>query len=159
MLNTGQRDPRAGAPARPEPAPRLVEAEAAPAPQPRGPSEASVFGSDLVIRGNIEGAGEIQLYGRTFGDVKVERLLVGESAELEGAIDAVVVEVLGRVTGPITARQVVLMPSARVDGDITYDVLQIHAGALVEGQCTRMKARPASPVHPSAGGGRPAQAG
>jgi cytoskeletal protein CcmA (bactofilin family) len=145
MLNTGPRDARA--PARPETAPTLVEVET-PAAQPRGPSSPSVLGSDLVIRGGIEGAAEVQLYGRTFGDVAVERLLVGESAELEGAVDAVVVEVRGRVIGPITARQVVLMPSARVEGDITYDVLHIQEGALIEGRCTRVKSRPAATARP-----------
>ena len=143
MLNTGPRDARAPA----QPGPTLVDTEA-PAPQPRAATTPSVLGSDLVIRGGIEGAAEVQLYGRTFGDVAVERLLVGESAELEGAIDAVVVEVRGRVTGPITARQVVLMPSARVEGDITYDVLHIQEGALIEGRCTRAKTRPAAAARP-----------
>jgi cytoskeletal protein CcmA (bactofilin family) len=47
---------------------------------------------------------------------------------------------------------VVLMPSARVEGDITYDVLHIQEGALIEGRCTRAKARPAGSVRPAKAG-------
>src|SRR3712207_180935 len=106
--------------------------------QPERPA-ASVLGADLVIKGGIEGRGEIQLQGRAWGDVKVERLVVGEAAELEGAIEAASVEVRGRVIGAITARQVRLMPTARVDGDITYEMLSIEQGAQFEGKCIRNK--------------------
>jgi cytoskeletal protein CcmA (bactofilin family) len=113
-----------------------------PAQQTRKPAEraASVLGADLVIKGGIEGRGEIQLQGRAWGDVKVERLVVGEQAELEGAVEAASVEVRGRVMGSITARQVRLAPSARVEGDITYEQLAIEMGAQFEGKCIRTKA-------------------
>ena len=104
-----------------------------------GQVTASVLGSDLVIKGGIEGRGEIQLQGRAWGDVKVERLVVGDAAELEGSVDAVVVEVRGRVAGSITARQVRLLPTARVEGDITYEQLAIELGAQFEGRCIRNK--------------------
>ena len=109
-------------------------------PQRRPNVNASVLGADLVIKGGIEGRGEIQLQGRAWGDVKVERLIVGDAAELEGSVDAVMVEVRGRVAGSITARQVRLLPTARVEGDITYEQLAIELGAQFEGRCIRSKA-------------------
>ena len=134
----------------------------APAPQPAAPNlsqnaggdarrggaqiTASVLGSDLVIKGGIEGRGEIQLQGRAWGDVKVERLVVGDAAEIEGSVDAVVVEVRGRVAGSITARQVRLLPTARVEGDITYEQLAIELGAQFEGRCIRTKSSAATPL-------------
>ena len=109
--------------------------------QPRRTNQvtASVLGSDVVIKGGLEGRGEIQLQGRAWGDVKVERLIVGDAAELEGSVDAVMVEVRGRVAGSITARQVRLLPTARVEGDITYEQLAIELGAQFEGRCIRTK--------------------
>jgi cytoskeletal protein CcmA (bactofilin family) len=107
---------------------------------------ASVLGSDLVIKGGIEGSGEIQLQGRAWGDVKVDRLIVGDTAELEGSVDAVVVEVRGRVAGSINARQVRLLPSARVEGDITYEQISIELGAQYEGRCIRSKTTTPSPL-------------
>jgi cytoskeletal protein CcmA (bactofilin family) len=127
-----------GGPAPVTAAPNLSQ-NAAPDARRERQVTASVLGSDLVIKGGIEGRGEIQLQGRAWGDVKVERLVVGDAAELEGSVDAVVVEVRGRVAGSITARQVRLLPSARVEGDITYEQLAIELGAQFEGRCIRNK--------------------
>ena len=120
--------------------------------QQRRPAQvnASVLGADLVIKGGIEGRGEIQLQGRAWGDVKLERLIVGDAAELEGSVDATVVEVRGRVAGSITARQVRLLPTAKVEGDITYEQLAIELGAQFEGRCIRSKVAPAAVSLPKA---------
>ena len=147
MFNKAAKDPGAGAPRPVEPAPQPTFSPP-PANQTRKQPEriASVLGADLVIKGGIEGRGEIQLQGRAWGDVKVDRLVVGEAAELEGAIEAASVEVRGRVIGSITARQVRLMPTARVEGDITYELMQIEQGAQFEGKCIRTKATAAAVV-------------
>lgn len=138
--------PAAGGPA-PEPRPAASPAIAvAPASAPARlpePDKPSVLGPDLRIRGGIEGRGEIQLQGRAWGDVRVERLIVAETAELEGSVVAVTVEVRGRVSGGIEAQNVRLLPSARVEGDITYEQLQIEAGAQFEGRCIRGRTEPA----------------
>ena len=124
----------------------VSEPQPAPRPEPQPPRRttpertASVIGSDLLIKGGIEGRGEIQLQGRAWGDVKVERLIVGDTAHLEGSIDAAYVEVRGHVVGAITARQVRLFPSARVEGDITYEQLAIEMGAQFEGRCVQNRA-------------------
>jgi cytoskeletal protein CcmA (bactofilin family) len=125
--------------------------------RPAGSSAASVIAPDLLIKGGIEGRGEIQLQGKAWGDVKVERLMVGEAATLEGSVEAVVVEVRGRVTGSISARQVKLHPSAKVEGDITYEQLSIDNGAFFEGRCIKSKgdAAAATPgAAPAASGGK-----
>ena len=148
---TGGRPPEpqasAPAPASPPPAssyaPAASTASSANRMAGRGDTPNSVLGPDLAIRGGIEGRGDIHLQGRAWGDVKVEGLLVGEAAELEGSVIANVVEVRGRVTGSITANSVRLLPSARVDGDITYEVLQIEAGATFEGRCIKAKTKAA----------------
>lgn len=152
--------PRSPDPVEPRPAP---PAAARPFEGPRASDRgASVLGPDLRIRGGIEGRGEIQLQGRAWGDVQVERLLLTEPAELEGSIVAQVVEIRGRVVGPVTAQTVRLLPTARVEGDITYETLQIDPGAQLEGRCIRIvparteaaepkaEARPAAPARLSA---------
>ena len=145
MFNKASKDTAASPPRPPEPAPQPAFTPP-PANQTRKAPEraASVLGADLVIKGGIEGRGEIQLQGRAWGDVKVERLVVGEAAELEGAVEAASVEVRGRVNGAITARQVRLMPTARVEGDITYELLHIEQGAQFEGKCIRNKSTAAA---------------
>jgi cytoskeletal protein CcmA (bactofilin family) len=55
------------------------------------------------------------------------------------------VEVRGRVTGSIAARQVKLLPSAKVEGDITYEQLSIDNGAHFEGRCIKSKGDSGNP--------------
>lgn len=130
------------------PVPASIAPAATPAPAPRRSENAaaSIIAPDLLIKGGIEGRGEIQLQGKAWGDVKVERLMVGEAAQLEGSVEAVVVEVRGRVTGSIAARQVRLLPSARVEGDITYEQLSIDVGAHFEGRCIKSKTTSEGPL-------------
>ncbi len=142
--------PPAPAPA-PEPSvpatPTPPAAQAMPSPAlGGGNAAASIISQDLLIKGGIEGRGEIQLQGKAWGDVKVERLMVGEAAMLEGSVEAVVVEVRGKVVGAITARQVRLLASARVDGDITYEQLSIDNGAQFEGRCIKSKTKSEGPL-------------
>ena len=155
-------EPRASLPETVPTTPSSQGGEPPPAKRPQ--SAASVLGADLLIKGGIEGRGDIQLHGRAWGDVKVERLLVTETAELEGSVEAVVVEVRGRVLGPITARYVKLSRGCQVQGDITYESLAIEEGATFEGACRMSKAARAAakqaqqasqpaPQGPSAPGG------
>ena len=72
----------------------------------------------------------------------VARLAIGETGRIEGSVQADVVEVRGRVTGAITAKQVRLYASAHVDGDITHEQLTMEAGAYFQGRSLRFQ-RPA----------------
>lgn len=101
------------------------------------PPSTSTLGGDLRIRGEVTGRGDIHLHGRAWGDVKVEKLIVSETAELEGSVVANSVEIHGRVKGTIDAQSVRLLKTARVESDITYGELEMELGARFEGRCTR----------------------
>ena len=68
--------------------------------------------------------------------------MITESGAVEGEIVAKAVRVSGQLTGTIQAGSVTLTPSARVQGDITHDILAIEAGAQLDGQCKRNGANP-----------------
>jgi cytoskeletal protein CcmA (bactofilin family) len=72
------------------------------------------------------------------GNVSVSRLSVGESGRIEGAVTSETVELRGTVTGSITARQIRLHATARVEGDITHDQLTMDSGARFEGRSLRL---------------------
>jgi cytoskeletal protein CcmA (bactofilin family) len=55
------------------------------------------------------------------------------------------VEVRGRVSGSITAKQVRLYGGAHVEGDITHEQLSIENGAFFQGRSLRLQ-RPAAPA-------------
>jgi cytoskeletal protein CcmA (bactofilin family) len=121
---------------------------AAPAPRPQPQKTASLLSSDLTFEGNISGAGDLHIDGAVRGDVRVGRLTVGETGNVEGSVLADYVEVRGRVVGAVGGKQVKLMGTAYVDGDITHEQLSIDVGAYFQGRCLqgRKPEAPAAPV-------------
>ena len=101
---------------------------------PRKLSVASLIAEGVRIRGDVVTDSDLHLDGAVEGDLSVGRLTIGESGLVTGAIQAETVEVRGRVVGTISARQVRLLATARVDGDISHTELSIEAGAHFEGR-------------------------
>lgn len=130
---------------------RRVDAPAAaPTPAPAASRNHSVLSSDLTFEGNITGGGDLQVDGAIKGDVKVGRLTVGETGSVEGGVTADYVEVRGRVVGAVSGKQVKLMSTAYVDGDITHEQLSIDVGAYFQGRCVQgRQAAPAPAAQPA----------
>ena len=93
----------------------------------------------MKYEGNISGAGELQVDGSLKGDVRVSRVVIGEGGSVEGTVHADVLDVRGRVSGAIVAKQVKLFATSRVEGDITQEQLSIEQGAWFQGRCTQAK--------------------
>jgi cytoskeletal protein CcmA (bactofilin family) len=139
-------------PAQARPAGPPVTAEQAPVRRPA--PIASVIGKDLVLEGGIVGEGELQVDGVIRGDVRVARLIIGETGQIEGTVSAELVEARGKVVGSITAKQIRLFSTAFVDGDITHEQLAMETGASFQGRSLKFQ-RPAPPrenAPPSPGG-------
>ena len=103
-------------------------------PRSSGGATFSVLGADMAIVGNIEAGADIHVDGRIDGDVTCHALVQGETSEITGAIRAESVRIAGLVRGTVAAREVVVMRTARIEGDIAYDVLTIEQGARIEGR-------------------------
>jgi cytoskeletal protein CcmA (bactofilin family) len=99
---------------------------------------------DMTVEGNIAGGGEIQIDGVIKGDVRVEHVTVSDNGQVEGGIYAEAVEVRGRVSGSITAKQVRLYGACHVEGDITHEQLAMETGAFFQGRSLRLQ-RSAAP--------------
>ena len=95
----------------------------------------SIISSDVVMRGNVNSAGEIQFYGSLEGDVKAGSLIIGEKASVKGEIVCETVTVRGRVEGGIRAKSVSLAATAHIRGDILHSSLSVETGAHFEGNC------------------------
>ena len=102
--------------------------------QPKKLVAASLVAEGVCMRGDIVTDGDLHLDGAIEGDLKVGRLTIGETGAVSGSIQAEGIEVRGRVTGTIAARQVRLCATAHVDGDISHAELSIEAGAHFEGR-------------------------
>lgn len=128
-------------------------ATARPTPASATPARGlSTLSSDLKFEGTISGAGDLQIDGQIKGDLRVGRLIIGETGAVEGNVSADYVEVRGRIVGATSGKQVKLVSTAYVDGDITAEQLSIDIGAYFQGRCVqgRRDAAPAAPKPASA---------
>ena len=125
----------------------------------------SVIGPDVVIKGNISASADLHVDGTVEGDIACASLVQGESSRVEGAIEAGTARLSGHVKGTITVRELVILRSAVIEGDVHYDALTIEQGAQVEGRfahdAVKSTAKPAAPAAPedkgadNADGGEP----
>ena len=109
------------------------------ASQPIRSTNLSTLTSGVRYEGNISGGGDLQVDGTLKGDVRLSRVIIGESGSIEGSITADQVEVRGRVSGSITGKAVRLLATARVEGDITQEQLAIEPGAWFQGRSIQAK--------------------
>jgi cytoskeletal protein CcmA (bactofilin family) len=108
------------------------------------PGIESLFGPSTRIQGDVLFSGGLHLDGAVTGSVKatgngISRLVVGESAVIEGSVEALVVELHGLVRGDIVAAgRVVLGPRGRVEGNVQYGALEVAAGASIKGKLVKL---------------------
>lgn len=131
------------------PAPTTAAAAPRGAPSPVSQRGLSTLSADLQFDGNITGGGDLQIDGSIKGDVRVGRLIVGETGAVEGNVSADYVEVRGRIVGAVSGKQVKLVATAYVDGDITAEQLSIDIGAYFQGRVLQGR-REAPAAKPSA---------
>ena len=103
-------------------------------PVANGGSTFSVIGADVAIKGNVEASADLHVDGVIEGDTVCTSLVQGESGRIEGAITADTARLAGTVKGTITVRELVVLRSARIDGDVHYETLTIEQGAAVSGR-------------------------
>ncbi len=107
-------------------------------PMARAPASSSstfsVIGSDVVIKGDVSATVDLHVDGRIEGDIQCASLVQGEGSHVEGAITAETARLAGSVSGSITARELVVLRTAKIQGDVHYDALTIEQGAEVEGR-------------------------
>ncbi|MGQ0741724.1 MAG: bactofilin family protein [Alphaproteobacteria bacterium] len=117
------------------------EPEVAPAPQSPASKRVarstvpSIISGDLVVKGTLVSAGDIQVDGRIEGDIRAGALVVGEKASIEGDIMAEEATIRGHVHGSIRARRIQLCATGRVEGNILHEALSMESGAYFDGNC------------------------
>lgn len=105
-----------------------------PTPAP-GSGGRSHLGAGSRITGELSFPGTVELPGFVKGRVQAAVIIIEETGEVEGVLEATSIAIKGRFNGQITGGAVQLHTSARMVGDITYDSLSIESGAQIEGRC------------------------
>jgi cytoskeletal protein CcmA (bactofilin family) len=94
----------------------------------------SVIGADVTIRGDVSATADLHIDGTIEGDIKCASLVQGEKSSISGGVVAESARLAGKVTGSIMARELVILKTARIEGDVHYDALTIEQGAEVDGR-------------------------
>lgn len=113
--------------------------------RPMGSGTFSVIGADVVIKGDIHASADLHIDGRVEGDIACASIVQGESSTIAGQVTAETARLAGHVVGSISARELVVLKSARIEGDVHYDALTIEQGAQVEGRFAHRTAEKAAP--------------
>jgi cytoskeletal protein CcmA (bactofilin family) len=108
-----------------------------------GGSTFSVIGADVVIKGDISASADLHVDGTVEGDIGCASLVQGEASRIEGAIEAATARLAGRVNGTIAVRELVILKTAVIEGDVHYDTLTVEQGAQVEGRMAHGAAKTA----------------
>lgn len=110
----------------------------------------NVLSSDVEIKGNLKFSGELTFDGKLDGEIQTEGVLnLGDSATINGNINAQSVVVRGKVNGNINAREKVeIKTKAELFGDIRASKLVIEEGVTYVGK-TEVNPNKVAPTAPS----------
>jgi cytoskeletal protein CcmA (bactofilin family) len=100
---------------------------------------ATLIGAGTTVTGDLEFRGGLHLDGRIVGDVAGEpggsKLTIGAGGIIEGSVVVDDLVLNGTVRGDVEGRErVELGTAAQADGNVSYKVLQMAAGARVNGR-------------------------
>ena len=95
----------------------------------------TIISASLRIVGNLISDGDVQIDGIIDGNVRSRTLTIGETATINGEVEAETVRIHGSITGQIKSKKVELGSTAKVVGDIIHSILTVESGAYLEGNC------------------------
>jgi len=104
----------------------------------------SLIGAGTTIEGNVIFTGGLRIDGEVRGSVSASgdqsgTLVVSEHARVDGEINVSHLVINGAVNGPIHSREFLeLQPQARVTGDVEYNTIEMHLGAIVQGRLVHL---------------------
>jgi cytoskeletal protein CcmA (bactofilin family) len=100
----------------------------------------SLIGAGTKIEGNVIFAGGLRIDGEVIGNVsalpdQASTLVLSEQARIDGEINVSHLVVNGVINGPVCAAEFLELQShSRIKGDVHYNTLEVHLGAIVEGR-------------------------
>ena len=100
----------------------------------------TLIDKDNIIKGNYSYSGGIRLDGKIYGDLTVVEdsggtLIMGEYSRIKGSVTVETAIIAGEVIGNVTCYDYLeLQPSSIIKGNIEYNLIEIHAGAKINGE-------------------------
>ncbi|RFP10682.1 MULTISPECIES: polymer-forming cytoskeletal protein [unclassified Duganella] len=112
----------------------------------------SLIGAATRVQGDLLFRGGMRIDGEVIGNIVAEAgypsyLVIAEHARVEGEIRCDHLVVNGEVQGCVFSADLLeIQPSARIIGDVSYKVLEMHGGAQVLGTLTHRDSSGVGPL-------------
>lgn len=115
-----------------------------------GTGAKNTLGADVEIKGNLKFAGELTFEGKIDGEVHTDGTLnLGDTAVVNGNINAQSVVVRGKINGNITAKEKIdIKTKAELFGDIRASKLSVEEGVTFVGKA-EVNPNKVSPARPT----------
>jgi cytoskeletal protein CcmA (bactofilin family) len=100
-------------------------------------NSSNIIGKGTSLEGNLNTEGNLRVEGKIGGSIQTKaKVVLGETAVVEGNIIAQTAEISGEVQGTIKVSGLLtLKPTAVINGDITTSKLVFEEGAKFNGKC------------------------
>ncbi len=104
----------------------------------------TLIGVTTEMKGDIAFSGGLRIDGKIKGNITARAddnstLVLSENAVVTGDVNVPHMIVNGKIKGNVrSAERLELQPKAEITGDVTYKVLEIAAGARLNGNMTRV---------------------
>ncbi len=104
----------------------------------------TIIGSQIKVKGNFHGQGNIIIDGMVEGDIKTTNfLLINNKAVITANIEAKDATINGEVKGNIKIQGYLeIGATAKIIGDIETNEISIERGAMINGNCVMIKIKP-----------------
>lgn len=112
----------------------------------------SLIGAGTVVEGNITFTGGLRIDGEVRGSVRAldgqsGTLVVSEHARIDGDVSVPHLVVNGVINGPVhSLESLELQSHARVTGDVEYNTIEMHLGAVVQGRLVHLAGASSKPI-------------
>ncbi|PLX12198.1 MAG: cell shape determination protein CcmA [Marinilabiliales bacterium] len=97
----------------------------------------NLISQGTTIKGDIETSGDLRIDGNIIGNIITKgKLVVGESAHIEGTIECENADISGKITAKVKINNLVrLSETSKFSGDIVTKKISIEPGAIFSGNC------------------------
>jgi cytoskeletal protein CcmA (bactofilin family) len=100
-----------------------------------GRNEGGVIGPQLVVRGRLDGEGDLRVDGVFEGELAIRGALeIGPDGTVSGPVQALRIDVAGELQGNVQAGEsIAIRAGGRVLGDVRAKLVSIDDGAALHG--------------------------
>ncbi|MDR3046644.1 MAG: polymer-forming cytoskeletal protein [Bacteroidales bacterium] len=97
----------------------------------------NMIAAGTIITGDITSSCDCRIDGKIIGNIKsVNKVIIGESGEVEGIIECASLDIEGAVKTQLTVTELLsLRATAVLSGDVVVGKISIEPGAQFQGMC------------------------